>query len=65
MSGGHLGRSTTRELERQDEIITKIVDVETTVAARQDTSDGENPLKQPKSPERFVMSPDRSEKVDG
>ena len=27
-----------------------------------DVSEGENPTKQPKSPERFVMSPSRSEK---
>ena len=54
----------TRELERQYEIITKTVDVEAiAVAAGQDVSDGENPLKQPKSPERFVMSPNRSEKL--
>ena len=48
----------TRELERQDELITNIDDVDAAAAAAiPDVSEGENPTKQPKSPERFVMSP--------
>ena len=43
-------------------MITKTVAVEVTAAAGPDVSAGENLVKQPKSPERFVMSPGRSEK---
>ena len=50
----------SRELELQDELVSKIVAVD--IAAASDVSEGENPARQPKSSERFAIVPRMSEK---